>query len=480
VRARPDARRARRRGGLAAAVLLLAAPSVAVGVAELGRARDAQAAAEAAEAAGLDQLRADRAEALDLGRSSEAARARATAAGADLPAVVELAGAAEASRADLTELIAGAEAAVAERQGQVDGATQAGDVQALVISGLRQCLDGITAARAQLEAGEDDAARAALIASADVCREATLWVEGGTVAPAFGFDFPDPSVLRVDTGLGPVYYAYATNGSAGHIQVLRSTDLAAWTLLPEPLPELPGWTAANHTWAPAVSQQGDELLLYYAARERSSGHQCISLAIARSPEGPFHDDSRWPMLCQHDQAGSIDPSVLTAPDGRRHLLWKSEGNALRGGVGRIWSAPLAPDGRSLAAEPVELLRADRAWEGRVVEGPAMVEWFGSYVLLYSAGDWSTDGYSIAFATCDGPQGPCQKPSDGRVLVSHDEVAGPGGQEVFRDGAGQWWVAHHAWRAPDVGYPHARYLYVGRLGFEGGRPVVGDPAYAFTP
>src|SRR4051812_7411911 len=48
-------------------------------------------------------------------------------------------------------------------------------------------------------------------------------------------DFADPFVLR-DRG---AYYAFATNGNGAKLQVARSTDLAAWTALADPLVAFP-------------------------------------------------------------------------------------------------------------------------------------------------------------------------------------------------------------------------------------------------
>jgi len=61
-----------------------------------------------------------------------------------------------------------------------------------------------------------------------------------------------------------------------------------------------------------------------------------------------------------------------------------------------------------------------------------------------------------------------------VLRSGDQLAGPGGAEVFRDARGAPWVAFHAYSEPNVGYPSSRYVHVARLRVVGDRLVV-DPA-----
>jgi hypothetical protein len=54
------------------------------------------------------------------------------------------------------------------------------------------------------------------------------------------------------------------------------------------------------------------------------------------------------------------------------------------------------------------------------------------------------------------------------------MVGPGGQTPFVDGAGQWYLAFHAWSASQVGYGNGgvRTLRVLPMTFPGGNPAVG--------
>ncbi|MDP9399317.1 MAG: hypothetical protein M3P96_16510 [Actinomycetota bacterium] len=63
---------------------------------------------------------------------------------------------------------------------------------------------------------------------------------------------------------------------------------------------------------------------------------------------------------------------------------------------------------------------------------------------------------------------------GPWLRSRRAAPGPGGQSVFRDGAGRWRLAYHAWTPGKVGYRTggARQLWIGSLVFASGRPVLG--------
>lgn len=53
------------------------------------------------------------------------------------------------------------------------------------------------------------------------------------------------------------------------------------------LPDVAAWAQPGRTWAPAVVRTRTGYLLYYTVRHRDWGHQCISVAHAASPTGPY-------------------------------------------------------------------------------------------------------------------------------------------------------------------------------------------------
>ncbi len=276
-------------------------------------------------------------------------------------------------------------------------------------------------------------------------------------------DFADPFVLRV----GDSYFAYSTNTEAYRIPVLTSGGLFGTARRTEALAELPGWSSPGKVWAPAVLQRPEGFVLYYATPDRSPDRECLSVATADRPTGPFTDGSAGPLVCP-DGGGAIDPSPFVDVDGRTYLLWKSYG-----GPDGIVIRELAPDGVSFVGEPHLLLAADQGWEGGLVEAPAMVAHEGRYYLFYSANDWATAGYGIGYAVCDTPLGPCAKPGQGPWLGSTDKAQGPGGQEAFTDAGGRLWMVLHAWVGGKVGYPGgARNLFVVPLDFVNGVPTAG--------
>jgi hypothetical protein len=292
--------------------------------------------------------------------------------------------------------------------------------------------------------------------------------ETSATVPVFEGDFADPFVLQV----GASFYAYATNTPLANVpfgvaQIGHHTRLDG-----DALPVLPAWTEPGHVWAPAVAANGDGYRLYYTTRDRASGRQCISVASATSPAGPFHDASTAPLVCQLGLGGSIDPSPIDV-GGTHYLVWKNDGNCCNIPT-RIWVAPLAPDGMSLAGPATALLGADQSWEHGLVEGPSMIEDHGRFYLFYSANAWDTSHYAMGYAVCDTVTGPCHEPHDGPWLATQGDLAGPGGGSAFRTSRGGTYLVFAAWSSNAVGYDHggSRQLYVRTLQFTNGVPKLG--------
>jgi beta-xylosidase len=290
---------------------------------------------------------------------------------------------------------------------------------------------------------------------------------------AYGGDFPDPSVLRV----GGVYYAYSTNVAGVNVPVMSSTDLVSWTPTSEALPPLPGWASPGRTWAPAVLARGGVYVLYYTVTQTSSGRQCISVATAASPAGPFRDTSSGPLVCQLDRGGSIDPYVFTDSNGSSYLLWKSDDNAL-GRPTSLWGRALAAGGVGFGSfsSPVRLLTQTAAWQAPAIEGPAMVRSGSTYYLFYGANNWDSASSAIGYATCSRPLGPCLDRSTTGPWFATDPSGtgpvGPQGPTVFTDTAGRLRLGFAAWNGP-VGYASGgvRALWTARLSFVYGKPTL---------
>ena len=244
---------------------------------------------------------------------------------------------------------------------------------------------------------------------------------GGTVTsttpaatnPVWPNNFPDPQILPDGDG----WVAISTNGNGMNVQTLVSDDLVTWTQGSDAMPTLASWTTPGKVWAPEAHRFGDRWLMYYTTKAPDPTIQCIGLAVADDPKGPYRDTSSEPLVCEEDQGGSIDASPFVAADGTAHLYWKNDGNAV--GVDTWISVQrLSADGLRLEGEPKRLLRQDLPWEGQLVEAPFVWERDGVFHLFYSANDYGSD------AVCRGArdrivadravhQGPRPDPDDHR-------------------------------------------------------------------
>ena len=307
---------------------------------------------------------------------------------------------------------------------------------------------------------------------------------GPSFVPVFDEDFPDAFVLAH----GPQFISYATNNGP-NVPVAISRDLVHWAFATDSsgkkldaLPKLGSWAKPGFTWAPEVLQLGDRYLLYYTASDRRKESQCIGVAEAADPLGPFVDGRSDPIVCQTDLGGSIDADPFLDGDGKLYLYFKNDGNRI-GKHTAIWGQALAPDGLSVIGTPVELIHDDKSWEQRLVEAPTMVRAPTGYQLLFSAAyfGWNEDQnlspYGMGYANCSGPLGPCKKSSDNPILHSFNEreagcLSGPGHQSIFRVG-NRTFMSFHAWAATS-GCRKAndkRYLYIAPIFWKDGKPQI---------
>jgi len=336
----------------------------------------------------------------------------------------------------------------------------------VVLGAVHSCAGGVSRSVAALQAGNQKAAVGALSSVRTACLD---MLGSGSGGPVYPFDFADPSVIDVKG----TYYAYGTNSTAGNIQIMESTDLQNWRKAGDALPTLASWATPGATWAPAVIHLKRSYLLYYTAATSGSRIQCLSVATARRPQGPFTDSSKAPLECQTTLGGSIDPSPYLDADGHPYLTWKSNGGS--GQPSTIWAQALDNQGTALkGSEATLMIRPSQGWEASVVEGPSMVAVAGSYDLFYSGNNWDTSHYAIGVAHCTGPLGPCTKPLSGPLYVSQASFEGPGGAAVFTDAQGNLQMAFQAWLPGAVGYPHPRLLFVRQLAIVDGIPRVDAP------
>jgi beta-xylosidase len=304
--------------------------------------------------------------------------------------------------------------------------------------------------------------------AADAGGESEQGGESGDAAPSFVIDqdFPDPDVIAVD-GL---YYAYATNTPAVNVQYATSPDLETWTAsLDDVFPELPSWAETGRTWAPDVTALPDgRYALYFTAQERESGRQCIGVAVAAAPTGPFASDAPAPLICPIGEGGAIDASSFVDDDGSRYLAWKNDGNCC-GLDTWLRLSSLTPDGLSVVGEPVDLVKQTEKWEGNLVEAPVIVRHDDEYALFYSANDYGGENYAMGYALAPSIAGPYTKGADPlfTTAMSGSRALGPGGQDIVAAADGTDRIVYHSWD-PAFSY---RGMNVSALEWPGGVPVV---------
>jgi beta-xylosidase len=299
--------------------------------------------------------------------------------------------------------------------------------------------------------------------------------------PVLDRSFADPFVLEVDDR----YYAYATGNLTYNIQVAMSDDLVEWTSPREALRNLPFWqpTSKGLTWAPEVVETSAGFVMHYTARDVQEGKQCLAVAVAEAPEGPFVDRSEGPLLCQYELGGSIDSHPFTDEDGTRWLLWKNDGNCC-GMYTRIYAQQLSDDGLTVEGEVHDLgLRNDVPWERDLIEAPTLLLHDGTYYLFYSANGYNTRNYAVGYATSDTLLGPYTDAEENPILMTEAPVgsppgaaAGPGHQSIVEDDDGDLWMVYHAWDVSRVGdqLGGTRSLWIDELIIEDGKARVEGP------
>ncbi|MFF2267873.1 family 43 glycosylhydrolase [Cellulosimicrobium cellulans] len=328
----------------------------------------------------------------------------------------------------------------------------------LPLSRARSRATAVTSALVALGLAVSGAAAAtAAPAPASVPTAATAAAEP-TISPVVDANFPDPDILLVDG----VYHAYATNHQGQNVQHRTSTDLVTWSAPTDAAPDLGAWVSESCTfapggatdrcvWAPEVSAVEGGYALYYTARDATSPRQCLGVALSDTPDGPFVPVGDDPIVCPNGEAGTEDLGgaidAATFLDGDQlYLLWKADGNCCTGKTAIIFAQPLSPDGATLTGPPVELIRVDKPYEGRVVEGPTLLQRDGTYYLFYSANDFGGGGYRTSYATASSLAGPWTKATT-ELLTSdrfQGDVRGPGGQDVVTAPDGSDAIVFHGW------------------------------------
>lgn len=320
-----------------------------------------------------------------------------------------------------------------------------------------------------------------------VGHDATLLTDAYQNPVAGGIDAPDPFVLD-DGDSHASYWAFVTGK---RFPVFHSTDLVHWSPERKAMVARPSWVVRVpdwHSWAPSVIQTPGPCprtrstscyVMYYVGLSSKYGVDCVAVATATDPGGPYIDQGPLssgaphatgrPIGCGDNQgSATIDPSPFVDPVSGQAYLYVSEDFACRAGSAfcdladsvlhpTISVIPLDADHLHAAGPRVPLFSGDaHTWESlggisATVEDPTMISHNGVYYLLYSGGDWR-GAYGMGYATGSSPTGPFTKSPSNPILTEARNVFGAGGGDTPVIGPhGGTWMVYHA-RAGGRGTP----------------------------
>jgi glycosyl hydrolase family 43 len=232
------------------------------------------------------------------------------------------------------------------------------------------------------------------------------------------------------------------------------------------MPERPRWVGRRgsphnrgelHMWGPHVwkrSVAGPRDYVMYFSGSRRGRSDCIGMAVAASPLGPFRARP-LPLRCADHGATVIDPAYFRTRNGVHYLLFKRHRYHSRDTA--IWAVRVRRDGgRYPGARQFRVVDG----RGRQIEAPSVVTRHGRIYLFASRQAFDTCAYRTVVYVGSAlrrpflPLGPLDlRRRNGR------RFCGPGGAEVASDGRSYRMVFHafdqNPAHAPD---PVARFAW----------------------
>ena len=285
-------------------------------------------------------------------------------------------------------------------------------------------------------------------------------VQDGTVYEIEKEHLPiaDPYILCYNNK----YYAYGTHTDG--FGVFISEDLKHWKRGPMVLSPENSW-GTRYYWAPEVYYvpSKNKFFMFYSVDEH------INVATADSPEGPFVQDPKQPIV----EEKGIDTSLFIDTDGKAYLYYVrfTDGNV-------IWVAEMEEDLKHIKTETLtQCVSAVEPWEtmmGKVTEGPSVVKEGDTYYLLYSANDYRSQDYGVGCATAKSPLGPWTKqesnPVFKRGMKNTKDWVGIGHGAPFKDLDGKYMYVFHVHQNDTTIHPRHALINTD-LRFSDGKAVI---------
>ena len=246
-------------------------------------------------------------------------------------------------------------------------------------------------------------------------------------------DFGDPSV---------VFDGTKWFGAATGFRSRTSTsayDWGMWNASGGLLDTKPAWAKYAGVWGPEIEQSTLGWVAYYTMPSRGLPHEqdrCIGVATAATLGEKFVPVNDRPLVCPDyatttpandtvpgrvglPRRGVIDPSSYISPDGRRYLLYRTQGTP-----STIRMIRLNPAGTRTFGRSRELIR-----DVGVLENPTMVRHGGWHYLITSRGDYGDCRYRTIWRRSKFWHKDWQG-TRGHALVNrrNSGVCGPGGAD----------------------------------------------------
>lgn len=256
-----------------------------------------------------------------------------------------------------------------------------------------------------------------------------------------GFN-PDPSIVRV----GEDYFlAVSTFEWFPGVRLLRSTDLATWSVVGHALEDptvldLRGVPDSGGVWAPSLTHAGGLFWLAYSVvRTMDGDDKDIDNYLVTAPavEGPWSAPI-------HLGSRGFDFSFFHDDDGRHYIVgvqWDDHPDRSSFG-GLVLEEYLADDG-AVSGRPQLLMRSDT-----LIEGPNLYRRDGWYYLLIAEGGTGWN-HGILCARSRELLGPYLPDPRGSLLTARDDPGAPlqkaGHGELVATAGGEWYLAHLATR-----------------------------------
>jgi arabinan endo-1,5-alpha-L-arabinosidase len=307
-------------------------------------------------------------------------------------------------------------------------------------------------------------AAAAVAANQAPGRTAATSQDAGAAGAATAPGVPNPYTFVHDPTMarqGGTYYLFSTGDPAGvigngNIQIRTSRNLRQWTYTGTVFADKPAWITSTlgsipNLWAPDISFFDGLWHLYYAGSSFGSNNSVIGLATTPTldPSSPRYHWTDRGLVFQTttaDDYNAIDPSLVTAADGGKWLVFGSYWSgiklfALDAATGK--PATSSPTLYSLAERP-----APDAEEG------SGITYHDGYYYLFVSFDSCCQGIGSSYRIMVGrstsvtgpyvdPNGTAMTNSGGMELQGSDEgMIGPGSAYVYHAGSRAYLVYHY--------------------------------------